>query len=176
MNNIILIRNEKIAHVRGFGSAGGMGRDTWDPLDLVTREGFFIPVSTHGAIAIPYLNHSFDLIELMQDEVISRRQDLDLGILIRADGYVCMVGVDKDATLNIVPVPRRGVHIFTSVDAYRETMVACVEMTDTIEDTIKLYRENINFNKNNAVIKPMAEYAAYWEANRPAPARKRPRL
>lgn len=167
MNNIILIRDQKIAHGTFFGSYGGRSRDQWNMLDLVTREGFFIPANTFGSQIIPYLNHSEDMVEFMQNETFVGGNPTDGGILIREDGYVCMVGTDDTRRLAVTPVTRRGIHIFSSVEGMMETMTACVNMTDSIEESVKLYRKNMNYHEKSVVIRPLEYYAQYWKDNAP---------
>jgi hypothetical protein len=162
MNNMILVREGHVAHVRGFGSFGRGSRSTISELDLVTPFGFFIPANGIGARAVDLLCQLSDKSIAYTSKQINRLEEVEAGLLIDRDCRVNQVFLTDIGTLEIVPLGKRSTVIVSGAAGYSDVMAACVDLTTTIEEACEMYGKYITYSPQNLVIQPLSYYRKIW--------------
>lgn len=163
MNNIILIRGDKIAFSKLPGNWGsGFGYSCPDLKDLIVDMGLFIPCHDHGMQALQGLT----------DDTLFKPWNLpdphtvvvgNKGVLITAgyDNEVEFHHVRQTENRKINSMPIRagedGFHIVSSNDANADLMSMAVRLTKTIEDAVAMYCRHVMSNRNHIEIMTKAQ-------------------
>lgn len=162
MNNIILVRDGQIAHVKGFASMARGSRSAIDERDLVTPHGVFIPSCTQGMMACDILKHRAHRTLLYTNTMIVRKESFTAGILVDPDGWCSRIEISDSAYVEVFSLGKRGTYVVEGTPGYDEVMRACVDLTTTIEEACEMYGKYITYSKENLVIKPLSHYADLW--------------
>jgi len=168
MNNMILIRGDKIAFAAMPGDFGDLEFNAFDLADLITPYGLFIPISDHGMQAIPMLNPArmFNPADVSD---IFRITPGDKGVLIADVPSGVQFNRVRVTSQKLASAPlltgKNGFAIVSAYDHLKAMMVMCVRLTDTIEKTVDLYCKYAKTSRQNTLIWTKAECKKFIKDN-----------
>lgn len=154
MNNIILIRGDKIAFSMYPGCFGDDSYNGFDLADLITPYGLFLPVVDHGLQAIPMLNPSRMFNAADVDELTIAPgvkgvllADIPSGIQFNRVKVV----VKKIGSMPLL-TGKHGFAIVSPYDHLEAMMAMCVRLTDTIEAAVDMYCKYAKCRREHVLI------------------------
>lgn len=154
MNNIVLIRGDKIAFSMYPGSFGDDSYCGFDLTELITPFGLFIPVVDHGLQAIPMLNPSRMFNAADVDELTIAPGEK--GILIADIPSGVQFNKVKIVAKKLGSIPlftgKKGFAIISPYDHLEAMMAMCVRLTDTIEAAVDMYCKYAKCRREHVLI------------------------
>lgn len=168
MNNMILIRGDKIAFSAMPGDFGDCDFNAFDLTELITPYGLFIPVCDSGMQAIPMFNPA---------RMFNPADVPDLFTTAPGDKGVLIADVPAGVQFNRIRVVskklasgplltgKNGFAIVSRYDHLKAMMAMCVRLTDTIEKTVDLYCKYAKTSRQNTLIWTKAECKKFIKDN-----------
>lgn len=159
MNNMILIRGDKVAFSKYPGDYGDASLNAHDLAELMTPYGLFIPIIDHGPQVVTMMNPSktFNASDLPD---IFGTPTGEKGLLIAdiPDGVqwnrIKLSSGSPKRKLTSVPLltGKHGHAILTPYDHLESMMQMCVRLTTTIEDSVNMYCKYAKTDKRKVLI------------------------
>jgi hypothetical protein len=170
MNNMILIRGDKIAFPRAPGSFGDESNNCHDLKDLMTPMGWFIPCHESGMQAFYALD---------REQIYKVRSPVHVrhGVTSGPKGVLCTKETDgiqfhqvrfTDNNLTGLSPIRTGTDGFAIIGMYahlRDMMTMAVRLTSTIEDAVDMYCRHTPSNRNMVEIWDKQQVQQFMKEN-----------
>jgi hypothetical protein len=171
MNNMFVVRGNKMAFHKFPGDWGQMDNDAFDMKALMTDYGLFIPTASHGVQVLPLMvrNHPiFHLPGAPKDYVYTSGLK---GVVISPSttgvdiNQVRMTENTRKIALAPLIVGERGFAIMTAFSTNQEMMAMAIRLTDTLEESVDMYCRHMLGNRSQVLFWDAMEMRAWLKEN-----------
>lgn len=173
MNNVIVIRGDKIAFNEYPGAFGNFANQVYlapDMDELVTPYGLFLPVVDNATDLIPLMNYGKEAINAKSGEgELFHITPGVKGVLVskNPDGtlqwYQVRVLVENKIHLTALTTGKDGYAVVTVFDHLAQEMLACIRLTETIEDTVAMFCRHVASSPMNVLYRDREDLLHYLD-------------